>query len=191
MKALPQAMAGAHFHSGIIAGKLNGVMPATTPSAWRTEIQVDAGAGALAVLAFQQVRDAAGELDHLQPALDVALGVGEGLAVLGRQQPGKVVVFGLDQFQELEHDAGAALRIGGGPGRLRCRGIGDGLLDLGFAGEGDLGLHLSGVGIEHVAAPAGAALDLLAADKVADLAHHFLLRTRVPRLSMAGPSTDR
>ncbi len=37
MKALPQAMAGAHFHSGIIAGKLNGVMPATTPSGWRKE----------------------------------------------------------------------------------------------------------------------------------------------------------
>ena len=37
MKALPQAMAGASFHSGIIAGKLNGVMPATTPSGWRIE----------------------------------------------------------------------------------------------------------------------------------------------------------
>ncbi len=37
MKALPQAMAGAHFHSGIMAGKLNGVMPATTPSGWRIE----------------------------------------------------------------------------------------------------------------------------------------------------------
>ena len=37
MKALPQAIAGAHFHSGIIAGKLNGVMPATTPSGWRIE----------------------------------------------------------------------------------------------------------------------------------------------------------
>ncbi len=37
MKALPQAIAGAHFHSGIMAGKLNGVMPATTPSGWRRE----------------------------------------------------------------------------------------------------------------------------------------------------------
>ncbi len=37
MNALPQAMAGAAFHSGIIAGKLNGVMPATTPSGWRME----------------------------------------------------------------------------------------------------------------------------------------------------------
>jgi hypothetical protein len=37
MKALPQAMAGQNFHIGIIAGKLNGVMPATTPSGWRIE----------------------------------------------------------------------------------------------------------------------------------------------------------
>ena len=37
MNALPHARAGPAFHSGIIAGKLNGVMPATTPSGWRIE----------------------------------------------------------------------------------------------------------------------------------------------------------
>ena len=36
-KALPQAIAGAHIHMGTIAGKLNGVIPATTPSGWRIE----------------------------------------------------------------------------------------------------------------------------------------------------------
>jgi hypothetical protein len=35
MNALPQAIALAHIHSGTITGKLNGVMPATTPSGWR------------------------------------------------------------------------------------------------------------------------------------------------------------
>ena len=42
---LPQASAGAHIHMGTIAGKLNGVMPATTPSGCRieyTSIPVDA-----------------------------------------------------------------------------------------------------------------------------------------------------
>src|ERR671934_1043653 len=34
---LPQARAGAHIHIGTIAGKLNGVIPATTPSGWRIE----------------------------------------------------------------------------------------------------------------------------------------------------------
>ena len=37
MKLLPVAMATANIHIGIIAGKLNGVMPATTPSGWRME----------------------------------------------------------------------------------------------------------------------------------------------------------
>ena len=35
--ALPHAMAGPAFHSGTMQGKLNGVMPATTPSGWRME----------------------------------------------------------------------------------------------------------------------------------------------------------
>src|ERR671918_1001110 len=33
----PQAIAGAHIHMGTIAGKLNGVIPATTPSGCRIE----------------------------------------------------------------------------------------------------------------------------------------------------------
>ena len=31
----PQAIAFANIHIGTIAGKLNGVIPATTPSGWR------------------------------------------------------------------------------------------------------------------------------------------------------------
>ncbi len=37
MKVLPVAIATGDIHSGIIAGKLNGVMPATTPTGWRKE----------------------------------------------------------------------------------------------------------------------------------------------------------
>ena len=37
MNALPQAMATPNIHIGIIAGKLNGVMPAPIPSGWRIE----------------------------------------------------------------------------------------------------------------------------------------------------------
>ena len=37
MKLLPQAIATPNIHIGIIAGKLNGVIPATTPSGWRIE----------------------------------------------------------------------------------------------------------------------------------------------------------
>ena len=37
MKAFPHAIASGYIHIGTIAGKLNGVMPATTPSGWRIE----------------------------------------------------------------------------------------------------------------------------------------------------------
>ena len=33
----PHAIAGANIHIGTIAGKLNGVIPPTTPSGWRIE----------------------------------------------------------------------------------------------------------------------------------------------------------
>jgi allophanate hydrolase subunit 1 len=34
-KQLPAAIATGYIHIGTITGKLNGVMPATTPSGWR------------------------------------------------------------------------------------------------------------------------------------------------------------
>src|SRR5512137_1971478 len=37
MNALPQASATGYIHIGTIAGKLNGVMPAQTPTGWRSD----------------------------------------------------------------------------------------------------------------------------------------------------------
>ena len=37
IKAFPATIAGQNFHIGIIAGKLNGVIPATTPNGCRIE----------------------------------------------------------------------------------------------------------------------------------------------------------
>ncbi len=37
MKLFPHAMASGYIHIGTMAGKLNGVIPATTPSGWRSE----------------------------------------------------------------------------------------------------------------------------------------------------------
>ena len=84
MNVFPHAIAFANIHIGTIAGKLNGVMPATTPSGWRIEYDVDPGRHLLGEPALQQVRDAAGELDVLDAALDLAGRVGEHLAVLAR-----------------------------------------------------------------------------------------------------------
>ena len=81
---LPQAMASGNIHIGTMAGKLNGVMPATTPTGCRMRVRVDAGGDVLREAALEQVRDAAGELDDLQAAGDLARGVGGHLAVLLR-----------------------------------------------------------------------------------------------------------
>ena len=74
---LPHASATGNIHSGTIAGKLNGVMPATTPSGWRMRIAVDARADFLGEFALEQLRDAGGELDDLDAALHLAGGVGQ------------------------------------------------------------------------------------------------------------------
>ena len=86
MKALPQAMASGAIQSGIMAGKLKGVMPAEMPDRVADGQKIDAGADIVAELALHQLRDAAGELDHLEAAGDRALGVVERLAVLGGDQ---------------------------------------------------------------------------------------------------------
>ena len=55
-------------------------------------VGVDPGADVLAVLALHQVRDARRELDHLEPARDLALGVDQRLAVLLRDDPAQVLL---------------------------------------------------------------------------------------------------
>ena len=117
------------------------------------------------------MRDAAGELDHFETALNIAFGIGNGLAVLGRQQFCQLVELVLHEIDEFHQHAGAALRVGRRPGRkgrLRHR---NGMLDFGMLGERDLGLHLAGIGVEHVSEPPRCALHGLAADEMPDLAH--------------------
>ncbi len=55
-------------------------------------VDVDAGRDALGEAALEQVRDAAGELDDLEAAGDLAERVGEDLAVLGGDDRGEVVL---------------------------------------------------------------------------------------------------
>ena len=73
---LPQAIAIGNIHIGTMAGKLNGVMPATTPSGWRIEYASTPVETFSENAALEQVRDAAGELDDLQAAGDLAGRVG-------------------------------------------------------------------------------------------------------------------
>ncbi len=134
-------------------------------------IDVDAGTGADGIFALQRLRDAAAIFDHLEPALDVALGVGDDLAVLRAEQMRELVHVGFDQLLILEHDAGAALRIGRRPGGLRgLRGI-DRFLEVGGRAEADMGLDLALVGVEHLALPLAAG-KAGTADEMVDAAKH-------------------
>ena len=143
-------------------------------------IEVDAGAGALAVFALEQMRDAAGKFHHLDTALHVAARIAEDLAVFGGQQLGEVLEILLHQLEELEHHARAPLRVGRRPAGLRGLGIGDGVLDLGMLGQSHPGLHLAGIGVEDVAEAPGQAFHFLAADEMADLTHGLVLRFAWP-----------
>ena len=96
MKALPQAMAIGYIHIGTMAGKLKGVMPATTPERLADRVAVDVGRDVLGELALQELRQAAGELDHLEPAVHLAERVGRDLAVLAGQDRGELLLVLLD-----------------------------------------------------------------------------------------------
>ena len=170
---MPQAIAGAAFpqrdHCREIERRDAGDHAERLPH----RIKIDARSGALGVFALQQIRNAAGELHHFEPALNVAARIGQGLAVLGGEQLGEAVVFLLHQLEKLEHHARTPLRVGRRPGRLRGLRIGDGVLDLGMLGQRHLGLHLAGIGVEDVAEASGGPFDGLPADEMANLTHEF------------------
>ena len=101
-------MALASIHSGTMTGKLNGVMPATTPTGCSTVCTSTPRDDLRAVRALQEMRDAARELDVLEPAGDLAPRVVEHLAVLARDDRRQVVAVGVDQLAQAEQHSGAA-----------------------------------------------------------------------------------
>ena len=105
--ALPVAMAIGAIHSGTIAGKLNGVMPATTPSGSRNENTSTPRRGLVGVLALEQLRDAARVLDHLEPATHLTERVRDDLAVLRGDRRGQLVGVRDQLLPEREQHAGA------------------------------------------------------------------------------------
>ena len=133
-------------------------------------IDVDTGAGALCIFALQHMRDAATEFDDLQPALDVALGIGDYLAMFGREHLGKLVHIGLYQPLIFEHHPRAPLGIHCGPGRLRRLGRRDRAIEERLVAKRHLRLNAAIVRIEHVAEPSRIAAGT-ADDVMIDLSH--------------------
>ena len=171
MKALPQAIAGANIHIGIMAGKLNGRDAGADADGLADRIHVDVRAGAFGELALGEMRNADDEFADFEAADDIALGVLDRLAMLAREHFGQLVHVLVQELHELHEDAGAALRVGRRPFRLRRLGVVDGGLQVGFACQRHGGLHFAGCRIEDVAGAAAGARNTLAADEMTDLVH--------------------
>ena len=151
MNVLPQAIATGCIHIGTMIGKLNGVMPATTPMRLAERVRVDAAGDLIAVLALEQLRDAGGELDDLPAADHLAPGVVERLAVLGADDRRELVLVLDEQLAEREHDARARRHRRLAP-RLERRGCRvDRRVDVVGRRQAHLGLGDAAGGIEHVA----------------------------------------
>jgi hypothetical protein len=76
--------------------------------------------------------------DHLEPARNLAIGVGEDLAVLERQEAREVVVVVVDELADAEEDLGAARERERAPPREGALRSPDGRVDLLDRGEVDL-----------------------------------------------------
>ena len=108
MKQLPQARATGNIHIGTMAGKLNGVIPATTPKGCR-RLWLSTRVPTFSVTSpLSSCGAAVANSTTSMPRVDLAQRVGIDLAVLGGDRlgdPGRVL---LQQPQELLQDPGPA-----------------------------------------------------------------------------------
>ena len=113
-------------------------------------VHVDAGGRLLAVAALEQVGDAAGELDDLEAAGDLADGVGVHLAVLGGDDRGELVLAAVEQLAEGEHHLRTPRERGGAPAAGGAGRRVDDLGRVGLAGQRDAAGDLAGGGVGDV-----------------------------------------
>ena len=149
---LPQAIATGNIHIGTIAGKLNGVMPAHTPTGWRsvwlsTPVPTFSRDSPLSRCGMPQR-----ELDHLDAALHRALGVGQRLAVLLGDDPRELLLVAPPAAR-----GSASARARGAAAARRASRAAP------LAAAVDRGVDVGGVGERHVA-------DDVAGRRIGDLA---------------------
>lgn len=171
MKALPQAIAGPAFQSGIMAGEVERRDARNNAERLAHGIGVDAGTGIVGELALEHVRRTEADFHHFEAALDVAPGIRNGLAVFTGEQLGQAVIFGFDQLNELAQNAHAALRIGRSPGWLCSLGVFNSRTHFFLGGQSNLALHRAIERLENVGRAATFARHMLAANKMSDITH--------------------
>ena len=114
------------------------------------------------------MRDAAAELDHLEPARHLAHRVGEHLPVLRGERARELLAPCVDELADAEEDLGAARERQAAPGRERGLGGGDGCRHLLGGGEIDCARLNAGRGVVDRAASARLSGGALPADPVVD-----------------------
>nr|WP_300149727.1 hypothetical protein [Propionicimonas sp.] len=131
--------------------------------------------------ALQQVRDAAGELDDLEAAGDLAEGVRDGLAVLGGDDLRDPLPVGVEQLAEREQHPSAPGHRGGRPADRGLGGPGYDLVDQVLRGQVDRARLAASGRVEHRGGALGRAGPVLVADQVGDalyrgsLSHDLML----------------
>jgi hypothetical protein len=124
-------------------------------------------------------------LDHFQAAEDVALGVGNGLALLGAEHHGDAFAVFADQRLQLEHDAHA--RADRGVRQVwKARWAAATAASTSSAVANGTRQHLLGGRVDDVAPLGGLGLDPLAVDQQLDLFDLGLLGLRCVHLRLLG-----
>ena len=106
--------------------------------------------------------------NHFQATEHIALGIGQGLALLGRQDGGQLRHVFADELLVLQEDAGACADGGLFPGLEGFLGRGHGGVDFFRGGKRHAGQHFLRGRVHHVAPLRGLGLDELAADQQFD-----------------------
>jgi hypothetical protein len=114
------------------------------------------------------MRNAARELDDLEPALHFAACVGQHLAVLAHDAPRKLVGVGVHQLAELEQDRRPLAERALAPRDRRFFRDGDGVIDVGDGRESNASSRRAGSRIVDGTPAVGVALECFAADPMVD-----------------------
>ena len=131
-------------------------------------VDVDAGRDLLAEAALEQVGHAAGELQVLQAAGDLAEGVRRDLAVLRGQVGGELLAVGVDEVPDAEHDLGATRERRRAPRGERLASGADGRIHLVHRREVDRARLAARRRVEDRARPTRGAGDQPATDPMTD-----------------------
>ena len=149
-------------------------------------LDVDAGGDAFERLALEQVRDRRRRLDRLDPAADLAVGVGERLAHVGADQRDQFVAAPQQRLAQGEHRARP--RCGGSvaPAGLRRARRLDRRVDVGGAESGTRGDDLAGGRVDVVERLDSVGRRPLAADVVPQQRRRGSTRSSALRRSAVG-----